>query len=99
MIAIKRQYLDNKAADVGTNCTCPSCRTDFVKKFKQQAFCGTKPGTECKDKYWNTVTPKKRNNTTRISPASQRFIDERQHNRWMSGVDEGPEGWDGHKDY
>lgn len=96
MIAIKRQYLDNKAADVGTNCTCPSCRTDFVKKFKQQAFCGTKPGTECKDKYWNTVTPKKRNNTTRISPANARW-QEKHTNRFNDFDDD--QSWDAHKDY
>lgn len=27
----------------------------------------------CKDKYWNTVTPTKRNNTTRISPANAAY--------------------------
>ena len=47
----------------------------------QQAFCKTKSGTKCKDKYWNTVTPTKRNNKTRISPASARWMAEQELRR------------------
>lgn len=68
---IGARYKINKAAVVGDELVCPSCGTRFIKKQHQQAFCRTKPGTQCKDKYWNTVTPTKRNNTTRISPANQ----------------------------
>jgi hypothetical protein len=67
---MKKQYKKNKAAKVGESLVCPSCSTSFVKSNYQQAFCKSKVGTFCKDKYWNTVTPNKRNNTTRISPAS-----------------------------
>lgn len=59
-----------KSKKVGEECVCPSCKTKFIKKSYQQAFCKTKGGSVCKDKYWNTVTPTKRNNTTRISPAN-----------------------------
>lgn len=31
-------------------------------------------GTVCKDRYWNTVTPEKFNNTTRISPANNAYM-------------------------
>ena len=72
--AVKKQYNANKEAKVGDVCVCPSCRTEFTKTQHQQAFCKSKAGTECKDKYWNTVTPTKRNNKTRISPASARFM-------------------------
>lgn len=71
---IKVIYQTNKAAKVGDTCVCPSCFEEFVKTNYQQVFCKTKKGTRCKDKYWNTVTPEKRNNTTRISPASARFM-------------------------
>ena len=54
---------------------CPSCGAFFVKTTKQQAFCKTKGGTVCKDKYWNTITSDKRNNTTRISPANAKYMD------------------------
>lgn len=67
---IREQYNKNKSSKVGDKCKCPSCNTDFIKDNYQQAFCKSKKGTVCKDKYWNTVTPEKRNNTTRISPAN-----------------------------
>jgi hypothetical protein len=70
---IKAQYRHNKSAKVGDYCFCPSCEVLFIKERKQQAFCKTKTGTKCKDKYWNTVIETKRNNTTRISPASARW--------------------------
>ncbi len=92
---IKKVYLINKKLKVGESCICPSCNTPFVKTNYQQAFCKTKGSTVCKDKYWNTVTPTKRNNKTRISPASQRWIDERE--RESSNFDDDL-GWDAHKD-
>lgn len=71
---IKDRYKLNKESKVGDECICPSCNTSFNKTNYQQVFCKTKGGTKCKDKYWNTVTPSKRNNTTRISPASARWL-------------------------
>lgn len=71
---MKKIYKINKEKKVGDTCVCPSCGTEFVKSHYQQAFCKSKPKTQCKDKYWNTVTPSKRNNTTRISPASARWL-------------------------
>jgi hypothetical protein len=73
MNKIKAKYELAKSARVGSFCACPSCGTEFEKTNYQQAFCKSKKGTKCKDKYWNTVTPEKRNNTTRISPASRRW--------------------------
>ena len=71
---IRDRYNLNKETKVGEQCICPSCNSEFKKANYQQAFCKTKSGTICKDKYWNTVTPEKRNNTTRISPASARWM-------------------------
>ena len=73
MQKIKAKYELAKAAKVGEDCICPSCGTQFEKTNYQQAFCKTRGKTKCKDKYWNTVTSEKRNNTTRISPASLRY--------------------------
>ncbi len=70
---IRTRYKQNKEAKVGDTCICPSCGQQFIKSSYQQAFCKTKSGTKCKDRYWNTVTATKRNNTTRISPANLRF--------------------------
>ena len=69
---LKEAYKLAKEAKVGTEICCPSCNTVFIKTNYQSAFCKTLGGTVCKDKYWNTVTPTKRNNKTRISPASAR---------------------------
>ena len=70
---MKQKYKISKAAKVGETCICPSCGTEFIKTNYQQAFCKSKSGSICKDKYWNTITPNKRNNTTRISPANARW--------------------------
>lgn len=70
---LKANYTKAKEAKVGENVCCPSCGTEFVKANYQQAFCKSKLGSVCKDFYWNNVTPTKRNNTTRISPASASF--------------------------
>jgi len=72
---IRERYRLNKLAKVGDTCICAGCGGSFVKANYQQAFCKAKGGTVCKDKYWNTVTPSKRNNTTRISPASAAFME------------------------
>lgn len=71
---MKAQYNKNKNAKVGDECVCPSCNTPFTKTQHQQAFCKSRKGTKCKDSYWNTITPHKRNNTTRISPASRAWL-------------------------
>lgn len=71
---LKARYATAKAAKVGTEVICPSCCTHFIKTNYQQAFCKTHGGTVCKDFYWNNVTLSKRNNTTRISPASAAYM-------------------------
>ena len=81
MAKIKELYESAKSAKVGSLCKCPSCGTEFIKTNYQQAFCKSKRGTKCKDKYWNLVTPEKRNNTTRISPASLNFMASREVQR------------------
>ena len=68
---LRERYKLNKTTKVGDECVCPSCGTKFIKTNYQQAFCKSKGGTICKDKYWNTITPEKRCNTTRISPATR----------------------------
>ena len=73
MSQLKKLYNTAKSAKVGEEVTCPGCKTKFVKTSYQQAFCKTQGGIVCKDKYWNTVTPGKRNNTTRISAANAAY--------------------------
>lgn len=65
----------NKKAKVGSECVCPSCGSKFIKETYQQVFCKKKTGSICKDYYWNNVTPTKRNNTERISPANERYYE------------------------
>lgn len=90
MSTIKEKYKLNKEAKVGDTIQCPSCGSHFEKNNYQQAFCKSKGGTVCKDKYWNTVTPTKRNNTTRISPASKAYMSSRAENRreFRAGIDD-----------
>ena len=101
----KLSYEISKSAKVGEECKCPSCGTEFVKSNYQQAFCKTKGGTICKDKYWNTVTPEKRNNITRISPSSRAYMASRYDylkpsvvggvNKFQGYTSEGYRIWDG----
>ena len=93
---LKYSYKKAKDAKVGELVECPSCHTKFTKTNYQQAFCKSKQGTTCKDFFWNNVTPSKRNNTTRISPANKAFMKERElYPKWEGDLEE---GWDGHKD-
>lgn len=96
--SMKAAYVIAKSAKVGDKVKCPSCHTDFEKTNYQQAFCKSKPGTECKDYYWNNVTPGKRNNTTRISPASARFMAKREEEREEREDFDDDQSWDAHKD-
>jgi len=94
---IREAYRIAKQAKVGETVMCPSCGTPFVKTNYQQAFCKTKGGTVCKDKYWNTVTPTKRNNTTRISPANASYYQNVIEPQQRANFDDDP-SWDAHKD-
>lgn len=87
---LKARYTLNKSAKVGEELICPSCGSSFVKKSYQQVFCKTKKGTICKDAYWNVVDPKKRNNTTRISPANQAWKDKQEERRIWNESDDHP---------
>jgi len=91
-------YNLNKASKVGSECICPSCQVSFIKGSYQQVFCKSKDGTKCKDKYWNTVDPNKRCNTTRISPASAAWSARKEEFRDDSNFDD-DQSWDAHKDY
>ena len=66
----------NRAAEIGSECICPTCCNKFVKMTYNQVFCKTKGGTICKDGYWNFVDESKRNNTTRISPANAAYYEQ-----------------------
>lgn len=68
-------------AKVGETIVCPSCGTEHVKNSYQTVFCKTKGKTKCKDNYWNNVDPNKRNNTTRISPASAAWMAQQEEMR------------------
>ena len=48
--------------------------------------------------YWNNVTPTKRNNTTRISPANEQYYREVIEPSMYEDFDD-DQGWDAHKDY
>ncbi len=88
--SLKSLYKTAKEAAVGTEVKCPSCKTMFTKQHHQQAFCTARIGTRCKDFYWNNVTPKKRNNTTRISPANAAYMERMAERRERDCDDDHP---------
>lgn len=54
MIAI---YKMCKHSEVGEEMRCPGCGKIITKKSYQHKFCNQ----QCKDHYWNTVDPRKKN--------------------------------------
>ncbi len=84
---LKRAYTLAKEGKVGDEIICPSCKTKFKKGTYQQVFCKSKDKTICKDFYWNNVTPNKRNNKTRISPASAAWLASNRRNQYLFGED------------
>ena len=55
-------YAKNKKCKIGTEMSCPTCNTLFIKKVKGQTFCNTKKKrTECKDEYHRLQYEIKRN--------------------------------------
>jgi len=98
MSVSKKQYDFNKKAKVGTLCNCAACSKQFAKTHYAQAFCKNKSGTVCKDRYWNTVDPSKRCNTTRISPASAKYMASKERYRDDNDAFDDP-SWDSHKDW
>lgn len=88
---MRQLYAVGKQADVGTVINCPGCGQTLVKKTKHHKY----HNQVCKDAYWNQVDPRKRNNTTRISPASARFMASRPVRE--PDYDDDP-SWDAHKD-
>lgn len=94
---LKKLYELAQSAKVGDTIKCPGCCNEYVKQSYQQKFCKKRGGTKCKDKYWNTVTPNKKNNTTRISPASAAWMAEQEDRRERQGYyDEHPFSSGGH---
>lgn len=89
---LKAAYDNTKSAKIGDRISCPTCGKSIVKKTKDHAFCSngrSKGAGNCKDGYWNKVDPVKRNRDTPWK---------RERDKDRDYVDEGPEGWDGHKD-
>lgn len=95
---LKERYRLNKASKVGETLICPSCNSSFIKTNYQQAFCKMQGGTICKDKYWNTVTPEKCCNTTRISPANNAWV-VREQDENLYGVYRGRHTSEGYRIY
>lgn len=101
LIALRKNAQD---APIGSEIKCPSCGTMHTKKAYNTIFCKSKDGSVCKDNYWNNVDNKKRNNTTRISPANAAFKEEMKSRREdsfmynMRGMDDDDPSWDAHKD-
>lgn len=101
--------LYNKAdkAHIGSTIKCPACGEDVIKTVYQKKFCHT----VCKDKYWNTVKPNHKSHYTKYNVGEKSYtsfkervesdryseFSQSEAGGWPMGIDEGPEGWDGHK--
>ena len=83
LIALRKKAME---APIGSEIKCPSCGMMHTKKAYNTIFCKSKGGSICKDNYWNNVTPSKRNNTTRISPANADYSAKINSER-MGGID------------
>lgn len=94
-VSLRALYKKAKEAKVGSEIRCPSCLKMHNKKQYNSIF----DGKQCKDNYWNNIDPKKRNNTTRISPANDAYMQEHGIGKYRedNNFDDDP-SWDAHKD-
>ena len=53
-------YQDSKHKAVGEVIACPVCSKAIVKTTYHKAFCTNKGKHNCKDVFWNTITPERR---------------------------------------
>lgn len=104
---MKQLYALADKAPTKSEIKCPACGDTIIKNTYQKKFCNP----VCKDKYWNTIKPNPASHYTKynVGEKSYRSFQERVSNNsyssfsqsevagWPSGIDEGPEGWDGHK--
>lgn len=65
----KDRYESNSSKKVGETCCCPSCGKDFKKKTYQQKFHNKK----CKDIYWNSIDPVRRERATLFSQLKPKY--------------------------
>lgn len=65
----KARYEVNLSKKVGEICCCPSCGKDFKKKTYQQKF----HAKRCKDIYWNSVDPVRRERATLFSQLKPKY--------------------------
>ncbi len=49
-----------KAAPKGTRCTCPGCGKIITKTAYNTIFCSNKGPHNCKDRFWTSVRPERR---------------------------------------
>ena len=56
----ENRYLEAKKKKIGEMIICPECGTQHVKHSKDHVFCSNKGAKNCKDLYWNRVSPVKR---------------------------------------
>lgn len=94
--SLRSLYKKAKEAKTGSEIRCPSCLSMHTKKAYNTTF----DSKQCKDNYWNNVTPTKRNNTTRISPANDAYMQENNIGKYReedTDFDD-DQSWDAHKD-
>lgn len=88
---MKALYNKAKRAKIKEIINCPSCGQLHLKSTYNKVFCTNAriSSSNCKDNFWNKVDPEKRcRNTTFFRDVICKDSDL---------IDEGPEGWDGHK--
>ena len=73
-------YTANKGAVVGSTIPCPTCGKQFKKLAYRHAFCRNRGRANCKDRFWNSSSLKRR---TRAMALSRRGLGEEEwrHNR------------------
>lgn len=87
---MKRLYRAAQQTKTGEDIKCPACGTSHKKTTYNKVFCSNNKTAfnSCKDKYWNTVDPNKRNRDT---PWKRERDDRHDY--------DDDQGWDAHKDY
>ena len=57
---MQARYKDNASSQILTTIRCATCGKRIIKTNYQTQFCCNKGSGNCKDRYWNNVSHKRR---------------------------------------
>lgn len=87
-------YAACKETNIGQTMTCPGCGKEIIKSSYHHTFCDQ----TCKDRYWNTIDPKKKNRKHPRSHYNKYNVGEKSYAVRLGDADALRRGYPSHAD-